>query len=306
MNHILTSEQSIEALWSALKGRLRPALRLDIGGRLLEFESLADLDFCLAPRVGVLPARLSELLERGADELKADSVNLRNLELRLSGILEDFDRHGLSCIDGVAAMGLQVISKDFDWRAILTQLLQAPPKQEFFVRLAVSRYLQYLGTRQNLLRLLVEMKEPGVGRAQGALSTAAGRAFAPDKSTMAFDADACAGTQSDATLCRLPQGEAVVLHLENGGEIAIKLAKYKFYLAHSRDWALIADNGKRYVLHEGINSVGRSRDNDVPLDADFSNVSRKHLMAEPVGADAIVLTDLSSYGTYIPQTALAS
>ena len=68
------------------------------------------------------------------------------------------------------------------------------------------------------------------------------------------------------------------------------------------------DRGRRQKLSlaRGINRVGRARDNDVALDADFRNVSRQHLLAQPVADDAIVPTDISAHGTYVSPTALAS
>jgi len=97
-----------------------------------------------------------------------------------------------------------------------------------------------------------------------------------------------------------------MLRLEHGREVTIALARHRFAIAHDRGWALIADGGQRYVLRDGVNSVGRGRDNSIAVDSTLRNVSRKHLLVEPVGKDALVLTDLSSTGTFIPQTAIAS
>jgi hypothetical protein len=126
------------------------------------------------------------------------------------------------------------------------------------------------------------------------------------KATMMFTSDGEARPFSRDELRRLPQGEAVTIKLARGGAISLKLARHRFSLTHNRDWTLVADNGKTYTLHAGVNCVGRGRDNDVSLDADFRNVSRRHLLAQPLADDVIVLTDLSSHGTYVPPTGLAS
>ncbi len=98
----------------------------------------------------------------------------------------------------------------------------------------------------------------------------------------------------------------MTIKLARGASISLKLARHQFSLSHQRGWSLMADNGKCYTLHPGVNSVGRGRDNDVPLDPDFRNVSRKHLLAQPLDGDVIMLTDVSAHGTYVPPTALAS
>ncbi|MCB1746365.1 MAG: FHA domain-containing protein, partial [Gammaproteobacteria bacterium] len=69
---------------------------------------------------------------------------------------------------------------------------------------------------------------------------------------------------------------------------------------------LLADDGQRYTLQRGVNTIGRSRDNSVMVSSALRNISRKHLLVETVGQDAVMLTDLSSSGTFIPPTAIAS
>jgi predicted component of type VI protein secretion system len=59
-------------------------------------------------------------------------------------------------------------------------------------------------------------------------------------------------------------------------------------------------HAKRFLLQDGRNTVGRGHDNDIALDADFRNVSRRHMIIEPEDEFAILLTDLSSHGTYVP------
>lgn len=95
--------------------------------------------------------------------------------------------------------------------------------------------------------------------------------------------------------------------MARGSAISLKLAKHPFSLTHNREWTLVAADGKIYTLHAGVNRVGRGRDNDVALlDADFRNVSRQHLLAQPLADDVMVLTDISVHGTYAPPAALAS
>ena len=89
-------------------------------------------------------------------------------------------------------------------------------------------------------------------------------------------------------------------------EVMIKLARHDFALAREPDWSLKAETGERFDLHAGTNCVGRSRVNEFAVNSSLKQVSRKHLIAEPLGADMIALTDVSTGGTFIPPEALAS
>jgi hypothetical protein len=264
---------------------------------MLRFDGVRDFGFAIGSRTAVPAARVGVLLTRPAGELPAEEENLHQLELRLQGVAEDFDARGLSCVDTLRGIGTQVFSKDHEWRAIFGALIQAGTAFDRYARIAVARYLDYLAARRQILRALLVVARP---------ATRARPAAGADHATAAFPTGVLDALERDPALHRLPQGESVVLRVASGRTLSIKLARYDFALEHGRQWALVADDGRRYLLRDGVNSVGRSRDNDVALDAVFRNVSRKHLLAQPLETDAIVLTDLSSSGTFIPPAAIAS
>ena len=303
MNKIKSLTRIAPAVRAGLSayGRLfRKPLKLYIADRELYFRRLQDFDFCVAPRIAVPALRFNELFRRPLAELQSEASNMRTLERQMRGILEDFQEHGISCTGTLRHLGVGMISKDHEWRAIFIELVETQSTDDAYTEVALTRYLQYLAARQDVIRMLIGLK-------RDAGSEAVRRdAFAPEKSTVIVECNARPAMPHEHELKRLPQGEAVTLRLENGKEMTIKLAKHRFSLFHGQQWSLMTDDGRRYVLREGVNSVGRSRDNDVAVDACMANVSRKHLLAQPVGADTIVLTDLSSYGTYIPPAAIAS
>ena len=278
----------------------RKPLKLCIFDGELYFRRLRDFEFCVAPRTAVPSLRFNELFRRPTVELRAEAAKMGTLARQLQGVLDDAEQHGIFCTQTLANLGVRMISKDHDWRAIFIELVETQRVDDAYTRVALAAYLQYLGARRDVIQSLFVLKHDA-GR-----GAAASDAFAPDKSTVIFAHEEPLAGPSEHRLRRLPQGEAVTLRLEIGEDITIKLAKHRFSLSHQQGWSLLADNGKRYRLGPGVNSVGRSRDNDVAVDAHLANVSRKHLLAQPVGADVIVLTDISSYGTYIPSAAIAS
>lgn len=295
----------VSRLRSALSWRpWRPegVLHLLLGDTRLTYRGCRDFAFAMAARTAVPALRTDELLRRPLEELRAELVTLRTLENQLEGVLEDAERHGIAATATLRAIGVRLFSKDHDWRAVFQALLAQAPPREPYLRVALRHYLAYLGARREVMRLVVELREAHERRAE-AVTPEAG--FAPEKATVAFQVP-LAELSPTRPMRRLPQGEAVRLTLESGREVDIRLARHTFSLAHGSGWTLSDERGHHYRLRDGVNSVGRSRENDIALDGALQNVSRRHLLAQPVGPDQIELVDLSSAGTWIPDTAIAS
>lgn len=269
------------------------SLRLQFDEREHVFSRVADFDFAIAPRTAVPPLRLAELMQRPTAALVAECDTLRTLELKLTGIVEDRVEHGISIAATLRKTGVMMFSKDHGWRAIFANLLETTNHGEDYLRVALTRYVEYLAARRDSLRNIVALR---------AADTAA------EARTTLFEAPPLNTRETAITepMRRLPHGRAVMLRLEQGREIAIRLARHSFALAHGRDWALVTDDGQRFTLRRGINTIGRSRENDVKVNSTLRNISRRHLLLETVGQDAVMVTDLSSAGTFIPPTAIAS
>lgn len=294
--------QRLRARLSWRPWRREGVLELCLGDDRLRYRSCREFGFAMASRNAVPALRTDELLRRPLDELRAEITTLRTLENQLEGVLEDGERLGIPVTSTLRALGVRMFSKDHDWRAVFRALLTLAPAREPYVRVALRHYLDYLAARREVIGLVVGLRAAHEQRAEAVTADAS---FAPDRATVAFDARAVELTPTKP-MRRLPQGEAVRLRLECGREVDIRLARHTFSLAHGSDWTLRDGSGRHYRLREGVNSVGRSRDNDISLDAKLHNVSRRHLLAQPVGPDEIELVDLSSAGTWIPETALAS
>lgn len=269
-------------------------IELAWGSERLRFDVPADFAFALSARTNVPPNRLQELMQRSSAELEIEELELFNLEQRIGAIVAAYDSVMQPCGPAIAHIGIGAFSKDFDWRSVFARLVELPSDCDGFIRVALIKYLQYLTARRSSVQSAMATKAPTTA-ADG--HTKATQMLASSTVAYPFERD---------ELRRLPQGEAVTLRVTRGGAISLKLAKHAFSLTHNREWTLVAADGKRYILRAGINRVGRGQHNDVALDADFRNVSRQHLLAQPLADDVIVLTDISAHGTYVPPTALAS
>ncbi|MEX2480774.1 MAG: FHA domain-containing protein [Gammaproteobacteria bacterium] len=253
------------------------------------FCSVRDFDFCLAARIAVPAGRLNDLFGRPVPELALEVAALRSLEHQLGQLLTLPRTRSGQLLELLLQLGLERFTADHGWCDIFAAVSHLPSSHEGYARVAIERYVGYLQARQNALRTILGLRDRPTSAAAESRTTAF---VSPPRAA--------------ATLERLPHGRAVTLKLERGREVTILLARHRFALTHDDDWALTADSGQRYVLRHGVNSVGRSDDNSIAIDGSMRNVSRTHLLAEPVGADAIVLTDVSSSGTFIPAAATAS
>ncbi|MGR8921749.1 MAG: hypothetical protein ACU85V_19220 [Gammaproteobacteria bacterium] len=274
---------------------LRPPLTLPIDGRAIAFTDARSLAFCLRTRCAVPADRVAALHDRTEAELDAEASRLATVEHRLGELLQASRDGVVALAPALAQVGAAAFSKDHGWRQVFKRFIELGPAYAEEAAIALEGYLAYLAERRDVIGSVALLKS---GLAAGP-ETAAPEPLA----TSAFDAGSLPTT---APLRRLPQGRAVTLRLACGEETVIRLARHAFALAHGGGWALIAADGERYTLSEGVNSVGRGRDNNVAVDGRYRNVSRRHLLAQPLGADAIALTDVSSCGTWVAPTALAS
>ena len=290
-----------KSLMQRVSGLLQRPLRIELQGRVHVFADPNAFTFSLAPRTAVPALRISELYLRDESALGAEVTRVGKLERQLTDIVRDHEMHGHSLLRTLRQTGVMMISKDHDWRAIFDQLITVDHRDTAYARIAISNYLSYLSQRRDVIGSIRLLKENASQE-----SKAAHVGAMPESVTQIFREPVPIEAKSPTPFQRLPQGKAVTLKLLPGTDLTIQLARHCFSLAHGRDWALIADNGQRYALSDGLNSVGRSRENSVAVDSAFRNVSRRHLLVQPVDDDTIVLTDVSSCGTFVAPTALAS
>jgi len=277
----------------------RKTLHITLDGREMEFKSVDDFSFAIECRTGITATRYHALFERTPKELWDEAQNIKAVEKTLVDILEDALCDGTPCGPAMSGLGLHVFSNDHDWRELVEVLIQLDDRYDGYKRLALIKYMQYLGARQEVIRIIFATKNRGnSSKRHDRQSQDEGSAA---METMLFDMSSTGGSRSEAgRLQRLPQGEAVKLYALPGHAVDIRLAKHAFRLVNDNGWALCASNGERYPLGPKQTMIGRGRENDIRLDAEFGYVSRRHLIAEPIDDHVIMVTDLSSHGTFAP------
>ncbi len=294
-----TRSRSQSRLQKCLQAARKP-LRLLLNGRHMEFKSTDDFSFALECRTGITGARYHALYERDTKQLWDEAQRIKAIEKDLVDILEDALCDGSPCGPALRGLGLQRFSADHGWRDLIEQLVLADDRYDAYKRLALIKYMQYLGARQEIIRLIFATKNrnktsPPKSSRQGTATNA------EMLETLVFDISTSGNDIAlRGNLQRLPRGEAVKLYALPGHAIDIRLAKHPFRLLNDNGWVLCEPDGRRHALADAQSLVGRGRDNDIRLDAQFNYLSRRHMIVEPQDDHVILITDLSSHGTFAP------
>ena len=195
----------------------------------------------------------------------------------------------------VNSFDLRYISRDHDWRAVFSALRDQGAGHRHHKLVAMEKYLEYLTTRRELVEKILADRE----RLQD---------------THGHDDPTVPGAR-DATLFeplpdgepvelkRLPNGESVEIELPADGSVRMQLGSHPFSLVGGLP-QLIDENQHTYPLHRGRQSVGRHAECHVRVNANFSNVSRVHMLVEWRGQNVLSITDVSSLGTFIDPHAI--
>ena len=296
------------------------ALVLDVGDHRLRFAGLAEFEFSLAGRTEYPVHRLGELLPMAPVELKRLATNIRQVEKRFADVLAE----SLDAPDSIGYLFRQLdpklFSQDHGWRELTLALAQAGDEFNDFKRLALVKYMQYLGARQDVLRSIYLDKKyhreedgagfdplatyaAGLAAPRGTVApVSGGETLVFDDVTRVFGADE-SSTQAQSSA--LPRGETVCVNLGEAGEMPLQLSRqHEFHLCAGRPMRLRAPNGTEFMLADGRNVVGRHAGNEVVVDADYRSVSRRHIVIEPLGTHMALLTDLSAHGSFVPDDRL--
>ena len=122
------------------------------------------------------------------------------------------------------------------------------------------------------------------------------------KDTVIFDS-VIIEQQADKTneFSRLPKGELLNISLGAGQRINLRFSKHDSQLANdSGNYRIIDDQVRDYPLQDGKNIIGRDSLCNVVVDNIYRDVSRIHLIIEPLDDQKVRFTDLSSHGTFLP------
>jgi hypothetical protein len=195
----------------------------------------------------------------------------------------------------VDTFDLRYISRDHDWRAVFSALRDQGAGHRRHKLVAMEKYLQYLATRRELIEKILADRER--------LQDTGGH----DDPTVPEARDATLldplADGEPVELKRLPNGESVEIELPADGSVRMQLGRHPFSLVGGTP-QLIDENQHSYPLRRGRQSVGRHAECHVRVNANFSKVSRIHMLVEWRGENVLSITDVSSLGTFVDPHAI--
>ena len=288
--------------------KLFPKLvQLNVGGQTLTFHSITDFEFCMSGRTSVPTKKITELVKLPSQKLHKEASTIKEIEKRFVAILSHSIENSNSINQALRELDINIFSLDHNWRNIIAACNKGGDELNPYRRVALVKYMQYLASRQEIIKYLYSEKQSPA------------HAVAPTVETNEEHMDRLSGTlilESPIveTLMegksndyeRLPKGEAVMIQLGQGKEIDIRLSRHKCALSSRNGMVFIDQSGKQYSLNKGKNVIGRDANSTIRIDSALRDVSRLHLIIENMGDNILQVTDMSSHGTFMPASQLAS
>ena len=274
-------------------------LELTIGEQTLKFSSVADFEFSMAGRSAVPSKKITDMVKFSTDQLKKEAKTIKDIEKRFVSILSQSIEDPNSINLALRELDPLIFSQDHGWRDIITALNSGDEDYNPFRRIALVKYMQYLSSRQEIIKYLYSekkklLKETGPDESQDA------QGF---KDTLILDntvfepiAD---GNSKDSQFEKMPKGEAVTINLPSGSEMEVLLSKHKCKIIAGDTLEFVDHMNRSFTLNKGRNVIGRDSVSTVMLDPALRDVSRLHLVIENFDDNSLQLTDMSSHGTFI-------
>ncbi len=306
LNYIVISILKDQVETSMLNKFFSKPVELTVGDQTLRFCSIPDFEFSLTGRTSVPSKKITEMVKLPAKKLKSEAVTIKDIEKKFVNILSRSIENPNSINQALRELDPSIFSQDHNWRSIIGALNEGGDDLNPFRRIALVKYMQYLSSRQEIIKYLYSEKqsqingsakhsddsdESGVDKLSGTLILE-NTLFEPFKEGKADEFE------------RMPKGEVISIKLPVGREIDIRLSKHKCILSNKNGVEFIDQAGNRHSLGKGRNIVGRDTSSTVKIDSTLRDVSRMHLVIENLGDNYLQLTDMSSHGTFVHPSVL--
>ena len=281
-------------------------MELTIGDQTIRFQSIADFEFALTGRNSVPTKKITEMVKCTDKQLQTEAHTIKDIEKNFVAILSHSIEDPSSISRSIKELDSSIFSKDHGWRSIISALNDSGEEFNPFRRVALVKYMQYLSSRQDIIKYLYsEKKKPTAEKQKSNDDTVDGEQF---KDTLIFDNTMFQqnrDNQKDGDeFERMPKGESVIAVLKPHERIIVMLSKHKCEIEANGQIFFIDQAGRKHALDMGRNVIGRDAAGTVAIDPSLRDVSRMHLVIENEGNNSLQLTDLSSHGTYIPSSLL--
>jgi hypothetical protein len=281
-------------------------LQLKIGEQTISFMSIADFEFCLSGKTSVPSSKITAMVKCTPKQLQTEAHTIKDIEKRFVSILTRSIEDTNSISRSLKELDTSIFSQDHSWRNIIAALNEGGDEFNPFRRVALVKYMQYLSSRQEIIKYLYSEKKKPTAEKQDSVDNN----LIDDeqfKDTLVFENTIFqpnSNSKIDGEFERMPKGESVVAILKPNERIIIMLSKHKCEIESNGKICFIDQSNRKHTLDIGRNVIGRDVTSTVAIDPSLRDVSRMHLVIENLGNNSLQLTDLSSHGTYIPTALL--
>ncbi len=276
------------------------SIKLDIDGQTIRFSSPSEFKFFLSGKTAIPSSRVQDMVKHNTEQLQAEAQLIKKNEKHFVSILAQLIEKNGNTDHFFRESDINRFSQDHGWRQIAAALNDG--KDHHFRKIALVKYLQYLSSRQEVIKHLYSEKKKYETKQQEEKAAQLDDALI-NKETLVLESalfENAGSTSDDEKFGRVPKGEPIPVTLEYGQSIPIFLSKHKFEIQHGDQLLFISQMGKQQQIFLGQNRVGRDLSSTILVDNDLRDISRLHLVIEHSGDGELEITDLSSHGTFLP------
>ncbi len=271
-------------------------IEIILGEVTLRFSSVAEFDFAMSGRTAVPSKKITEMVKFSTEQLKKEARTIKDIEKRFVAMLSKSIEDTNSINRAMRELDPLIFSQDHGWRDIIAALNEGDEELNPFRRIALVKYMQYLSSRQEIIKYLYSEKKKLLNEPLESPSNEFKDTLILENTLFEPASDERTGDQME----RMPKGEVVTITLKPDQEIDVMLSRHLCKLATKGNRVQFVDQaGTTYTLGKGRNVIGRDTVSTVIIEPSLRDVSRLHLVIENYGDNILQLTDLSSHGSYI-------
>ena len=267
-------------------------LELKIGEQTLRFNSATDIAFSMEGRTAVSSEKLSELLKLSTDQLETQEKAIAGTKKSLISILSRVAEEPDSIDRSIRELDPLIFSQDRNWRHIIQALNKGNEEFNPIRTTVLTKYVKYLYSLEDSIGNICSDRKQSVG---APVDDNEDVTWMPDKIRNESRVD----SQTNDEFKRMPYEKEVSVKLPPGERLNIRLASYKCHIIAKDGNMQFIDNANATILCKGRNIVGRGSKSTVKIDVAQKKVSRSHLQILICDDHTLLLTDLSSAGTFI-------
>lgn len=268
-------------------------VELNIDGKIITFNSIADFEFSLGARATIPLEKINNALKATPGELDLESNAIVVAIEQLTELNNQSSEPG-DITKSLKVLNPVIFSNDNGWRDLFTALKNDTSSESSkFKKIALTNYLQYLKNRQEMIFTIKAQvkKDSNQKEHLETVNFRTGELEIDGK----FDSGKIA---KKLGMTKIPAAKGIALKIKESNEIGLLLANYQCKLIIKEGVKFIDSDNVEHPITIGMNKIGRGRECSIKFADTMQRISRLHLIINNHDNNKLELTDLSTYGTH--------